>query len=97
MRWITSCAITGVACASITITASSPITTPVLGSPSVVYAYALSDSLSKLTSFSSTSACDANFLSTIHSLSADAIKSPRLILKRQHRAGDDAGDRDERP
>jgi hypothetical protein len=36
MRRITSCAITGVAWVSITITASSPITMPVLGSPSAV-------------------------------------------------------------
>ena len=34
---------------------------PVLGSPSAVYAYAWSDSLSKLICFSSTSACEANF------------------------------------
>jgi hypothetical protein len=33
---ITSSAITGVACVSITITASSPTITPVLGSPSAV-------------------------------------------------------------
>jgi len=35
-RSITSCAITGVACASMTMTASSPITTPVFGSPCAV-------------------------------------------------------------
>jgi hypothetical protein len=36
MRRITSSAITGVACVSITITASSPMTMPVFGSPSAV-------------------------------------------------------------
>ena len=35
---MTSSAITGVAWVSITITASSPTTTPVFGSPSAVYA-----------------------------------------------------------
>jgi hypothetical protein len=38
MRRITSCAITGVACVSMTIAASSPMTMPVFGSPSAVYA-----------------------------------------------------------
>src|SRR6266700_3126244 len=65
MRRMTSCAITGVACVSITIAASSPTTTPVLGSPSAVYAYAWSESLSKLIFFSTRSACDANFFSVM--------------------------------
>jgi hypothetical protein len=38
MRRIRSCAIAGVACVSATITASSPMKTPVFGSPSAVYA-----------------------------------------------------------
>src|SRR5436190_9023851 len=45
-----------------TIAASSPITMPVFGSPSAVYAYAWSDSLSNEIFFSSTSACDAKAL-----------------------------------
>src|ERR1700694_727716 len=65
MRRITSCALTGVACVSMTLTASSPTTMPVFGSPSAVYAYACSESLSKLTFFSSRSACDANFFSVM--------------------------------
>ena len=41
-------------------TASSPMITPVLGSPSAVYAKACSESCSNETTFSRVSACDAN-------------------------------------
>src|SRR5437667_1485673 len=68
MRRITSCAITGVACVSMTMTAPSPITMPVFGSPSAVYAYACSESLLKLIFFSSRSACEANFFSVMEAL-----------------------------
>src|SRR5437867_2345409 len=91
MRRITSCAITGVACVSMTITASSPITMPVLGSPSAVYAYACSESLSKLTFFSSRSACDANFFSVMEALDEGdepcgtaVLSSPRKADTQRH-------------
>src|SRR5690242_609619 len=78
---ITSCAITGVACASMTITASSPMTTPVFGSPSAVYAYARSESRSKLTCFGARSACDANVLSdTAPPRRSDALEHERDAL-----------------
>src|SRR5438876_4824188 len=84
MRRITSCAITGVACVSMTITTSSPITMPVFGSPSAVYAYACSESLSKLTFFSSRSACEANFFSVMEALDeADEASGTAVLLSRR--------------
>src|SRR5689334_1377801 len=68
---ITSCAITGVACVSMTITALSPTTMPVFGSPSAVYAYAWSDRRSKLTRLGARSACDANFFSLMMGSSSE--------------------------
>src|SRR4029079_13305394 len=76
--WRMTCAaITGVACVSITITASSPTTTPVLGSPSAVYAYALSESLVKVTFLSARSAWEANAL-----LMAVSVGGRRASLQR---------------
>jgi hypothetical protein len=62
MRRMTSAAIAGVAWVSATSTASSPMTMPVFGSPSAVYAQACSLSWLKVTFFSSRSAWEANFL-----------------------------------
>ena len=66
---------TGVAVVSITITLSSPMITPEFGSPSAVYAYALSESLMKLVFFSTVSACDAKVFSVM-------MPSPRGVSKR---------------
>src|SRR5262245_30279071 len=57
---MTSRAMTGVACASTTMTASSPTMIPLLGSPSAVKAQALAESRRNEIFFGLRSACEAN-------------------------------------
>src|SRR5688572_25079362 len=71
---MTSQAMTGVACASITMTLSSPTMIPLFGSPSVVNAQAFADSLRKEIFFGCKSACDANDFIAGNSMSPSATR-----------------------